>query len=218
MKTTPVKMDYPMKVAEVLADLLGQEPDWKARADQLEQMVVGNGLLPESCLPLSRESPMGFAMNLIQDQDIMLENSNLINLEQRKWDPESATSAKVLVRRLLVMEREQAEQYQYPKYKPKPPPKRTRREIALSGLILGAQVPETPVSWSDTEKLLDEWFEEMEEDEKAARDGQPLTERQKRAKEEQEKRDEFLRNNPEAKKEFDELTKGLNDLFGDPYK
>lgn len=110
---------YRQNFERVLVRLLERELDWKARADQLERMVVDNGLLPESALPLSRESPWGFAQNLIEDQDVMLENSNLINLQERKWDPESASSAKVLVRHLLVMEREQAEHWTYPKYKQK---------------------------------------------------------------------------------------------------
>lgn len=85
-----------------LAKLLEEEEDWKATADYLEEMVVENGLLPVDATPLNRESPWGFAVNLIEDQDLLRENGNLVNLYLQGWDPRNAINAGDLVSHLLI--------------------------------------------------------------------------------------------------------------------
>lgn len=85
-----------------LAELMRQTPDWKQTAEVLEKMAVDGSLIPESAPPLSRESPEGFAQNLISDQDSVLENSNLTNLSQQNWDPQNAETAEDLLSHLLL--------------------------------------------------------------------------------------------------------------------
>ena len=104
MKTmrAPLKQNYPLQVVEALAGLLEKDPQWVATAAEAEAMVVDNGLLPVSALPLSRASPLAFSLNLILDQDSVLENSNLLNLEEQGWDPQEAANALDLVGHLLL--------------------------------------------------------------------------------------------------------------------
>jgi hypothetical protein len=106
MLEEPVAMNreraYRQRLVLELEKLLKLEDDWKATADYLEEMVVENGLLPVSATPLNRDSPFGFAVNLIEDQDLLRENGNLINLQLRNWSPASAENAEDLVLHLLI--------------------------------------------------------------------------------------------------------------------
>ena len=93
---------YAHRVEKHLVALLQQSEDWTVEAAELEEMALENGLMPPEAFPLPKSSPQQFVTHLISEQASVLENSNLVNLYHRQWEPKNSETPSDLLSHLLI--------------------------------------------------------------------------------------------------------------------
>ena len=93
---------YLEKFANRLEKLLRAEgSEWKDQARLCERMLRENGRIPIE-VEIRYESPFQFVLDAVSENDLVLENSGLLLISERNWNPENAISASDLVSYLLL--------------------------------------------------------------------------------------------------------------------
>ena len=87
------------KVTDALAVLLHADPEWEAQARAIEGALDYEGMGMGSNQELT--TPEQFAMTMIHDNDLLLENSLLMIKMEAGWDPREQATGLDLVMSLL---------------------------------------------------------------------------------------------------------------------
>lgn len=93
----PLEQRYLDRLVSVMARKMA--PDWKPEARQIARLLMSEGLLPATP---SLEDRHQFLMSAISENPLVWENSNLQNLIEARYQPDSATSATEIASLLLL--------------------------------------------------------------------------------------------------------------------